>query len=148
MSGGARGETLAAMTKLNRTIALAAAAALVPAALAGAQDPGSPPAADAAPLKATLSVPASVTKAQLKKGVTATVGCDRACNARLSLAGPTGIVTQKSGDVAAGAKKKIKLKAAAALLGPIKKGSTYTLSLQARADDGGVAQVSKKVKIK
>jgi hypothetical protein len=138
------------MTKLSpsRTIlAAAAVAALVPAAVAGAQDPGMPPSADAAPVKVTVTAPSKVTKKQFAKGITATVTCERACNARLSFAGPTGIVTQKSGAVAAGAGKKFKLKAPMALLGPIKKGATYTLSVQARADDdGGIGQATKKVK--
>jgi hypothetical protein len=143
---------LAAMTKLNpltrSVLAMAAAAALAPAAVAGAQDPGEPPSGDAAPLQATLSAPSTITKQQLQKGVAVTVTCDRACNARLLLAGRTGIVTQKSGAVPAGARTKIKLKAPIALLRPIKKGSRYTLSLQARSDDGGYGQAIRKVKIR
>jgi hypothetical protein len=136
------------MTKPNprSILAVAAAAALLPAAVAGAQDPGTPPPADAAPVNVTVKVPSKVTKKQFAKGVTATVTCDRACNARLSFAGPTGIVTQTSGAVAAGASKAFKLKAPAFMLKAIKKNSTYTLSVQARGDDGGIGQASKKVK--
>lgn len=133
-------------TSRSTILALAAVAAVVPAAVAGAQDPGPMPNPDAPPLGATLKAPSKVSKATLKKGMSVTVTCDRACNARLMLAGRVGIVTQKSGQVASS--KTFKVKAMAFQVREMDKGDVYTLSVDARADDGALKQLSKKIKIK
>jgi hypothetical protein len=132
---------------LSRGLAALATAALLAPAVAGAQDPGAPPDPNAPPVSATLTAPSSITKAKLGKGMTVTVRCDLACNARLMLAGRPGIITTKSGQVPAGGTKTFKIKAIALYTKVLKKGDKITLSLDARTDAGALDQASKKIRI-
>jgi hypothetical protein len=132
---------------LSRGFAAIATAVLVAPAAAGAQDPGPMPDPDAPPVSATLTAPGAITKAKLKKGMTVRVRCDLACNARLSLAGRPGIITQTSGQVGAGATKTFRIKAIKTYLDAMKKGDKLTLSLDARSDAGALDQESRKIRI-
>jgi hypothetical protein len=124
------------MTKRILAAAVAASALALPAgALAQA------------PMTASISAPAAVEKAALKKGVTVKVTCDRPCNARLQLAGPIGIITQQSAPIAGTGK--VVLKAQAFQVKALKKGQKLTISLNATADDdGATAQAMKKLKLR
>jgi hypothetical protein len=100
-----------------------------------------------APLTASITAPAAVKKTALKKGVTVKVTCDRACDARLQLAGPIGIVTQQSAHITGTGK--VVLKAQPFQIKALKKGQKLTIALNATAsDDGATAQASKKLKLR
>jgi hypothetical protein len=131
------------MTPNRMFTPLAVAAALAVPGSALAQDPGDPPPTDATPLEASITAPKTVTKAQLKKGMTVKVACSRTCNAKVSLTCRAGIVTEKSG--AAGT---YKLKAIKLYLDTIKKGQRVTVVVNARAADGAISNVRKDVKVK
>ena len=132
------------LTSARSQLAALLVVAALPAA-AGAQDVQPP---TGPPFEASLSAPASVTKAKLKKGFTVTVTCAVACNARLMFAGQIGIVTTKSGAVPAGTPKKFKIKAQPFQIRNMKKGTKYTLSLDARSAEDGGGQDSKKIRIR
>lgn len=127
----------------SQLAALLTVAALPTAAVAQDVQPPTGP-----PFEASLSAPAAVTKAKLKKGFTVTVTCAVACNARLMFAGQIGIVTTKSGDVPAGVAKKFKIKAQPFQIRSMRKGTKYTLSLDARSAEDGGGQDSKKIRIR
>jgi hypothetical protein len=127
----------------SRFAALLIVAALPAAAAAQDVQPPTGP-----PFEASLSAPASVPKAKLKKGFTVTVRCAVACNARLMFAGQIGIVTTTSGDVPSGVAKTFKIKAQPFQIRAMKKGTTYTLSLDARSAEDGGGQDSRKIRIR
>jgi hypothetical protein len=86
-------------------------------------------------------------KAALKKGVTVKITCARACDARLQLAGPIGIVTQQSTHV--DGTGKVVLKAQPFQIRALKRGQRLTIALNATAsDDGATAQASKELKLR
>jgi hypothetical protein len=83
----------------------------------------------------------------LKRGVTVKVTCDRACDARLQLAGPIGIVTQQSAHIDGSGK--IVLKGQPFQLKALKKGQKLTIALAATAsDDGAAAHASRTLKLR
>jgi hypothetical protein len=63
-------------------------------------------------------------------------------------AGQIGIVTTTGGDVPAGAAKTFKIKAQPFQIRTMKKGTKYTLSLDARSDEDGGGQDSRKIRIR
>lgn len=131
----------------SRLVHLAAGASLlaVPAA-ALAQDPGSPPPADAVPVKTTVSVPASVSAETLKKGVPVKVTCAPACTASINFTGPIGIITQTSLEVASSVSTK--LKATPSQIKALRKGSKLTVFVTAKGADGGRGIARKTLKVR
>ena len=134
-------------TRLTSLVAAGAALLALPAATL-AQDPGSPPPADAVPVKVTVSAPASVTHDALKKGVPIKVTCAPACSAQLTLTGKIGIINQTSLDVPEGATRTKKVKGTAAQIRELKKGSKVTISVMGRGGDGGRGMAQKTIKVK
>ena len=128
--------------------AAAGTALLAMPAAALAQDPGTPPPAGATPVEVSVSVPSSVKRAALTKGVPVKVTCAPGCSARISFTGPTGIITEKSLTVAAGGTGTAKVKATPSQARSLKKGAKLTVFVTARGDDGGRGTARKTLKVR
>ena len=99
-------------------------------------------------MKVTVSAPASVTHAALRKGVPVKVTCAPACHARVTLTGRIGIVDEDFVDVADGATATEKVKATAAQARALKKGSKLTVTVLATGTDGGRGMAQRSIRLR
>ena len=126
----------------HRLIAIAMLTALGAPAAASAQS------ADTTAPRTTLKAPKAVTVGQLKKGFAVRIGCDEACNGRVTLTGRIGIISTASADVAAGGTSRIKLKAAAFQVKELRRGAKLAVTLNATDAAGNHSTRQVKVRLR